>query len=177
MTLTLLGVLNADWVLRALLIGPLRFFGELAHWIDSGLVAAALALELLLVGEAAVTANLAVIVLRLARIGHAFVELAVEEGKIKGEKRLGLLSFVGSREERRALSFEGEGGREKEAARSKESALEKKRKENSHLPSPSLDLSLSTPPLREKQNQRKRPERALEKRRPRGCCGWPRRRR
>ena len=86
LTLTLLAILNADWVLRALLIGPLRFFGELTHWIDSGLVAAALALELLLVGEAAVTANLAVIVLRLARIGHAFVELAVEEGKIKADK-------------------------------------------------------------------------------------------
>lgn len=86
LTLTLLAVLNADWVLRALLIGPLRFFGELTHWIDSGLVAAALALELLLVGEAAVAANLAVIVLRLARIGHAFVELAVEEGKLKAER-------------------------------------------------------------------------------------------
>lgn len=86
LTLTLLAVLNADWVLRAILIGPLRFFGELTHWIDSGLVAAALALELLLVGEAAVAANLAVIVLRLARIGHAFVELAVEEGKLKAER-------------------------------------------------------------------------------------------
>lgn len=86
LTLSLLAVLNVDWVLRALLIGPLRFFGEFAHWLDAGLVAAALALELLLVGEAAVAANLAVIVLRLARIGHAFVELAVEEGKIKAEK-------------------------------------------------------------------------------------------
>lgn len=86
LTLTLLAVLNADWVLRAILIGPLRFFGEITHWIDSGLVAAALALELLLVGEAAVAANLAVIVLRLARIGHAFVELAVEEGKLKAER-------------------------------------------------------------------------------------------
>ena len=86
LTLTLLAVLNADWVLRALLIGPLRFFGEFAHWLDAGLVATALALELLLVGEAAVAANLAVIVLRLARIGHAFVELAVEEGKIQAEK-------------------------------------------------------------------------------------------
>ena len=86
LTLTLLAVLNADWVLRALLIGPLRFFRHLTHWIDAGLVAAALALELLLVGEAAVAANLAVIVLRLARIGHAFVELAVEEGKIAAER-------------------------------------------------------------------------------------------
>ena len=86
LTLTLLAVLNADWALRALLVGPLRFFGELTHWIDSGLVAAALALELLLVGEAAVAANLAVIVLRLARIGHAFVELAVEEGRLKAER-------------------------------------------------------------------------------------------
>ena len=86
LTLTLLAVLNADWVLRALLVGPLRFFRRFAHWLDAGLVAAALALELLLVGEAAVAANLAVIVLRLARIGHAFVELAVEEGKIAAER-------------------------------------------------------------------------------------------
>lgn len=86
LTLTLLAVLNVDWVVRAVLIGPVRFFSELKHWIDSGLVAAALALELLLVGEAAVAANLAVIVLRLARIGHAFVEIAVEEGELK-EKR------------------------------------------------------------------------------------------
>ena len=72
--------------MRALTIGPLAFARRWQNWLDAVLVASALALELALHGQAAVTANLAVIVLRLARIGHAFVELAWEDAE-RGRER------------------------------------------------------------------------------------------
>lgn len=85
-TVSLLAVLNVDWVVRALIIGPARFFASLTHWLDAGLVAAALALELALHGAPAVAANLAVVLLRLARVGHAFVELSLSEAAVGGRR-------------------------------------------------------------------------------------------
>jgi hypothetical protein len=78
-TLTLLVALNAEWLLRVCVLGPLHFFREWQHWVDATLVVLALALEVALHGSAAVTANLGLIILRLARVGHALIELSMTE--------------------------------------------------------------------------------------------------
>jgi hypothetical protein len=78
-TLALLVVLNVEWIARALILGPLRFFTKWQHWVDAWLVGVALGLEVALHGSAAVTANLGLIILRLARVGHALIELSLAE--------------------------------------------------------------------------------------------------
>lgn len=78
-TLTLLVALNAEWLWRVAVLGPLHFFREWQHWVDATLVVLALALEVALHGSAAVTANLGLIILRLARVGHALIELSMTE--------------------------------------------------------------------------------------------------
>jgi hypothetical protein len=78
-TLTLLAVLNAEWLVRAAVMTPLHFFAEWQHWVDAGLVSLALALEISLHGSVAITANLGLIILRLARVGHALIELSMAE--------------------------------------------------------------------------------------------------
>lgn len=78
-TLALLVALNAEWIARVLILGPLRFFAHWQHWVDAGLVSVALGLEVALHGSAAVTANLGLIILRLARVAHALIELSVAE--------------------------------------------------------------------------------------------------
>ena len=78
-TLALLVALNAEWIARVLILGPLRFFSHWQHWVDAGLVSVALGLEVALHGSAALTANLGLIILRLARVAHALIELSVAE--------------------------------------------------------------------------------------------------
>jgi len=78
-TLALLVALNTEWLVRAVVLGPLRFFSKWQHWVDAWLVAIALGLEVALHGSAAVTANLGLIILRLARVGHALIELSMAE--------------------------------------------------------------------------------------------------
>lgn len=78
-TLTLLAALNAEWILRVFVLGPFHFFREWQHWVDASLVVLALGLEVGLHGNAAVTANLGLIILRLARVGHALIELSMTE--------------------------------------------------------------------------------------------------
>lgn len=78
-TLALLAALNAEWLARAAVLGPLHFFAKWQHWVDAWLVGVALGLEVALHGASAVTANLGLIVLRLARVGHALIELSLAE--------------------------------------------------------------------------------------------------
>lgn len=78
-TLTLLVALNAEWIIRAAILSPLRFFSKWQHWVDAILVGVALILEIILHGNGAVVANLGLIILRLARVGHALIELSLAE--------------------------------------------------------------------------------------------------
>jgi len=78
-TLALLVTLNVEWVARVLILGPVHFFSHWQHWVDAGLVSLALGLEIALHGSAALTANLSLIILRLARVAHALIELSIAE--------------------------------------------------------------------------------------------------
>lgn len=96
-TLALLAALNLDWLLRALILTPFTFFARASHWADAGLAVSALALEAALHGAAAVGTNLVLILLRLARVGHAFAELAAEDARARA-------TSAASRERRRGAA-------------------------------------------------------------------------
>lgn len=82
-TLALLALINGEWVARALILTPRAYFSRASHWADAGLAVSALALEAALHGAAAVGTNLVLILLRLARVGHAFAELAADDAKAR----------------------------------------------------------------------------------------------
>ena len=86
-----------DWLLRALILTPFTFFSRASHWADAGLAVSALALEAALHGAAAVGTNLVLILLRLARVGHAFAELAAEDARARA-------AGAASRERRRGAA-------------------------------------------------------------------------